>query len=120
MYLSLRTLDAHSLAESGAFSVESSRALRLEPGEETTVVVAFKPREVEEYLGLLMLTLHEPGKQGNSTEETVGVSLVGYGGCAHAEVRETPDGIVVGNHGNRTLCIFAVTPSSYPFRGNLP
>ena len=117
LQLSLRTLDAPTMTESGTFSVESSRALRLEPGEETTVVVAFQPREVAEFLGLLEVTLHESGKQGNSVEESVGVSLVGYGGCAHAEVRETPEGIVIGNHGDRTLCLFAVLPSPCALSG---
>ena len=92
---------------STVFSLVSSSLLTLNPAEETTLVLSFHPVLVEECLGYVLLTtmtLH------STTElSTVCIPIIGYGGCAQAEVKETDNGLVIGNHGNRTLSIFVLS-----------
>lgn len=105
--ITLRICNEDGETPSTVFSLLSSSFLTLNPAEETTLLFSFHPVTVEEYLGIVLLT--SVPLEGTTESNTVGISLVGYGGCAQVEVKESENGLVIGNHGNRTLSLFVLS-----------
>lgn len=93
---------------SSVFSLQTASHLALQPGEATTLILAYAPHAVQEDVALLKLQPADPAQTRHA------VCLLGFGGQCHAEVA-LKDKVMISNTGDRTACFFLVDGSKKDF-----
>lgn len=84
---SIATLDN---TPSSVFSLQTASHLALQPGEATTLILAYAPHAVQEDVALLKLQPADPAQTRHA------VCLLGFGGQCHAEVA-LKDKVMISN-----------------------
>ena len=109
MTIFIQVRDEQGVGMSSVFSLLSSSVVPLHPGEETTLLLCFQPTSVDEFIGTLLITPVYTQQEKGEEEEVLAMTMVGYGGMAVAEMKETEHGLAIANRGNRTMALFALT-----------